>query len=206
LVAPRGKAESSRPGLPEYLRAHGNGFQIDLGKLPLPTNSYVANVGWVVKEGTTVGVFFGNLDRDEPGRLKTRVELRFPQEAFLNFWENSEEFFQGLKSLRTRLPALLWADATERNGFATMKAEKDHVVSASIGVLTNSGSLAEADFYDLPATDIFLSQKLNDLRRLEITPVLRIYSTTGVVGTILEASQPIADQIRPEVLALAARP
>ena len=183
--------------LPAYLKPQGNSFVIDIGKLPLPTESYVANVGWVENIGTTVSLLLGNLDRNDRGRLKTRVELRFPQEAFLNFWENSKAFYESMRALVERIPSILEGIPVEKP--SELKAEKDHVVPASIGIMTHSGTQAELDFYDLPATDVFLSLRHQDPRRLEIHPILRIYTTTGILWTILKQAEKIAEIIAPQV-------
>ena len=85
---------------------------------------------------------------------------------------------------------------------AIMDAEKEHIASASIAVMTHSGTQAELDFFDLPSTEIFLSQKYNDARRLEITPVLRVYTTSGILESILDRSSEIAKTVEPDVNAL----
>jgi hypothetical protein len=183
--------------LPDYLKVQGNSFLIDIGKLPLPHESYVANAGWTERAGTTVSMFVANRDRNDATKLKTRVELRFPQEAFLNFWKNSQEFHQGLKKLTERLPYIL--DGVPGENPAQLKSEKDHVASASIAVMTHGGTQAEIDVFDLPATDIFLSQRHKDPRRLEINPILRVYTTTSVLWNILQGAEAIASEIEPQV-------
>lgn len=183
--------------LPDYLKPQGNSFVIDIGKLPLPDESYVANVGWAERSGTTVSIFVGNRDRNDPKKLKTRVELRFAQEAFLNFWSNSKEFFDRMKLLIERVPSVI--SAVPGDDPSQLNAEKDHVASSSIGIMTHSGTQAEIDFFDLPATDIFLSMRHQDPRRLEIHPILRVYTTTGVLWSILSNAEEIAQQIEPQV-------
>src|SRR5262244_2939415 len=83
-------------------KAPDGSLQIQAAKLPVPENSYVADIAWAARRRGTVSFFFGALSDDEK-MLKSRVEVRYSYEAFVHgWWKNSREFHRALKERTQR--------------------------------------------------------------------------------------------------------
>lgn len=167
-----------------------------MGKLPLPTESYVANAAWVERDGGIVSLFFGMRDRDSPERLKTRLEVRFPQESIVMMWRNSVEFAEKVRAFIGRLSELSRPADPDTTHWV---AQKDHSLSASIAFMTQSGSHAEIDIYELPPTEVHIFQAYRNAARLTIRPVLRVYLSTHLLAKMLDQVRREAERVEPEV-------
>src|SRR5690349_7828988 len=68
-------------------------INVDLGKLPGPSREYDADFAWISHHVGRVSFFFGKRDLNEQGKLRTRLEVRYPPEHLVgNFWRNSRDF------------------------------------------------------------------------------------------------------------------
>lgn len=177
-------------------KAEGNFLHLELASLQLPTETYLANTAWVEREGTAILLLFGKTDRDKAGALKTRVEFRFSLESFDILWSVSKDFFQKLRAVMSALSMSPEGNKGPAE-WKAMPAEKEHVVSASIAVMSHNGTAAEIDFYDLPVMEVSLSQRYKDLSRLQVKPLLRVFLTTGLLLTLLDECSKLAEEVRP---------
>jgi hypothetical protein len=193
-LSPVSGAPVTMTGPKAYLKLEGDSIRLEVGKLPQPADNYTANLAWMERDETLISFMFGNRDRDEPERLKTRVELRFAAEAFVNTWQNSKEFFYRIKTAVQAQPFLEHAAPSQHP--RTMKTDREHLAPASIVVMTHAGSQAELTFFDLPSTRIFLFQKSRDFNDLDVTPVLRVFTSTGLLVHLLSEAETIDKEMR----------
>jgi hypothetical protein len=172
---------------------------LDARKLPAPADVYDADLAWASFRDGTVSLWFGKETHSTGsagGRLRTRVEMRYSFEAFLNnFWSNSRDFH-----------AALTTRARARRGFAlggnrpdptTLEAEKDHSLWATLELISRTGNEACIDFYHCPPAAAVWYLKEKDFRRLHFDPVLRVLLTTDELYRLFEAAIPIAEHVKP---------
>ena len=62
-------------------------IRIDGSKLEPPRDIYRAHLAWVEHSPGSMRLLFATRDRDDPKRLKTRLELAYPVECFSTFLE-----------------------------------------------------------------------------------------------------------------------
>jgi hypothetical protein len=73
------------------------GLKIHWAKLPTPDRIYDADFAWIKVRHGMVSLFFGKQDLDTENTLRTRLEVRYPIEKFVNHtWRNCRDFHQAL--------------------------------------------------------------------------------------------------------------
>lgn len=169
------------------------GLKVHWAKLRVPDHVYDADFAWIRVRHGAISLFFGKEDLDTPKTLRTRLEIRYPIEKFINhFWKNSREFHRTLKQLPT------WPVNPGRDLIAPMemRALKDHSESANFEYMARYGSEAVLDFYYVPPSGIArLAQGMGAVG-LRVDPVVRVQTTMRELLRLLDAAEPVvAEQI-----------
>lgn len=108
-----------------------DGLKLHWAKLQVPDRSYEADFAWIQVRRGAVTLFFGKEDLDSVDTLRTRLEIRYPAEKFLqHFWKNSRDFHQTLRGL----PA--WPADAARDDCSPerMRAAKDQLRGCQLRV------------------------------------------------------------------------
>jgi hypothetical protein len=170
---------------------------IDVAKLGTPQNLYDADYAWPKRRGGVVSLFFAKAHLDEPTRLRTRLELRYPIETFLHhLWKNSREFHARLKQFLSRRPQDKERDKLDP---ATMKADRDHSDWVNLDYLAHSGTEACLDFFQLSPGGLAMFAQGKGTSRLVMTPKVRVQTATEELCRLLDACAPIAQEIKEEL-------
>ena len=140
--------------------------------------------------------FFGKQELDEPGTLRSRLEIKYPPEAFIRqFWYNSRNFHAKLRGLD--LPVLL-NDRQARISAAPqgMKATADHAERANFEYMCRVGSEGVIDFYYMIPVGIARLAGGFGRERLHLAPVVRIQLTVGEMLYLLDTAEPMVEQLK----------
>jgi hypothetical protein len=169
-------------------------INVDLAKLTAPSNVYDADFAWVEhRPGAAVSLFFGKASRDDDNELRTRLELRYPPETFVNhFWRNSREFHE-----RVRAFVGPWPKDTDRDAIDPTRwtAAKDHSEWVGFEAMAHSGTEATLDFYLLPALGIARFQRNQGSGGLRVVPVVRIHMTVFELLRLLDGARSVVEAI-----------
>jgi hypothetical protein len=170
-----------------------DGIKVHWAKLRIPDKIYEADFAWITLRYGAVSIFFGKEDLDSPDTLRTRLEIRYPAEKFLNqFWKNSREFHERLRQHDN------WsAGEGGRDGLVPqrMKALKDHSESANFDFMARSGTEAVADFYYVSPTGVARLAQGMGAGGIRIDPVVRVQLVASELVRLLDAAQPVATQL-----------
>lgn len=168
-------------------------IHVDLSKVAIPSHVYDADFAWVEHRRGAVALLFGKLDRDEPGRLRTRLQLRYPPESFVgHFWKNSRDFQGRLQDYVSK-----WKDVAGDVAQAPekMKALKDHSEWVNFEALAHAGSEACMDFYQLSPAGIAKFARGQGSSALRVTPIVRVQLTVFALAELFRAAEPIVAEI-----------
>jgi len=168
---------------------------IDMAKLPPPSNAYDADFAWIEHKPGDVRLFFAKRNRDDPKRLRTRLELRYPPESLLgHFWRNSREFHERMKAFTQQWPQA----GGERDKFQPeqMPADKEHSEWSNFEMMAHAGTEALIDFYTLPVSGIAMFVKGQGSSGLKMTPIVRVQLSVFELNRLLDSMEPIVDEIR----------
>jgi hypothetical protein len=141
-----------------------------------------------------VSIFFGKQSLDDPDKLESRLELKYPPEAFIqHFWKNSREFDEGLRTAVAKWPSdpLL----APKDGGA-MTAVKSHSEWVNFDVLARSGSHASIDFYHLSPLSISQLAKGVHSENLDLVPIVRVLTTIHEMARTMQAAEPVVAEVK----------
>lgn len=173
-----------------------DGLKLNWAKLRIPDRTYEADYAWVKVRHGAVSLFFGKEDLDTPETLRTRLEVRYPIEKFLqHFWKNSREFHGKLRQLPS------WPPDEARGTVAPekMRALKDHSECANFEYIARYGSESVMDFYYLPPSGIArLAQGMGGAG-LRVDPVVRVQITMRELLRLLNAAEPVALELASQI-------
>jgi hypothetical protein len=179
-----GSASSPIGALPPYVvRVDGSGVVLDPQHFPIPDQIYDADFGWVEYRGGAFSFLFGKRDLNDETRLRSRIELRLSIDSFVNFWKYSGGDF--MKRVTENLEAAPVLKEGLPGDPRLMKADRDHSDWATIVIATLAGSQGQIDFFHLPQGDMVAFEKSQDVRRLAVQTVVRIYTTPAILQNIL---------------------
>ena len=169
-------------------------ISVNLSKLDSPQHEYDADVAWVEHKPGDVRILFGKKNRDNKGSLKTRVEIRYPVEAFVrHFWGNSRDFHGRLRRFVEKWQIGAVEDAQKPS---EMTAERDHSEWANFDYMSHSGTEASVDFFHLPPSGLArFVRNQEDTSGLEIAAVLRVHLTVHDLLRLLDNCQAVAADI-----------
>ena len=168
-------------------------IQIDGSRLEPPRDIYRAHLAWVEHSPGSMCLLFATRDRDDPKRLKTRLELAYPVECFLrHFWKNSREFHERLTKF-----AEPWPSDPKRNEMRpeTMSSVKDHAQIVNFDSIAHSGTEASIDFFHLPPSAVARYARNQATSGLELVPIVQIQLTTFELLQLLDSCRPVAEAI-----------
>jgi hypothetical protein len=142
----------------------------------------------------TVSFFFAKADLNEPNRLRTRLEIRFPSEKFLSlFWKTSREFRTSLEKVKP------WPGEEEARAGANPEgwpAVQDRSESANFDYIARSGSEVIFDFFCLsPAGVARLAQGLG-AQGLRIDPVVRVQTNLAELRCLMAQAEQLVEKLR----------
>jgi hypothetical protein len=169
------------------------GIKVHWAKLRIPDKTYEADYAWVKVRHGAVSVFFGKQDLDSPNTLRTRLEIRYPVEKFLNhFWRQSRDFHQKLREAR-KYPG--WSANRIKESPETMKALKDHSETANFDYCARSGSEAVIDFYYVSPSGIARLAQGMGATSIRVDPVVRIQLMMPELLGLLDAAEPVVEEL-----------
>jgi len=167
---------------------------IDLARLPTPEKIYDADFAWIEHRPGSVSLFFGKASRDDPGALRTRLEVRYPPENLVqHFWKNSREFHAGIAKFAAQWPA----DETRAQiDASTMKSPREHSEWANFESMAHAGSEASIDFYLMPASGIARFARGQGSGGLKFAPIVRVHLTVFELLRLLDSAAEVVETIK----------
>ena len=156
---------------------------IEQAKLEPPDRIYDADHAWIMHSPMRVSFVFAKKRLDNPSKLRTRLEIRYPAEGFArHFWKNSREF-------NTKLDAFVseWPPLPQRSSLRLdAPADKDHSEWANFDCMAFAGSEGVIDFYQLSVPGIARFAKGQGSAGLRITAIVRVQLTAFELSHLLE--------------------
>jgi hypothetical protein len=126
--------------------------------------------------------------------LTSRVEIRFPYEAFVrHLWESAKKFHE---ELVPRAEALAAYSKREHPQPEKLTPIKQHSVWANVAFMARSGSVISTDFYYLSPAALYQFGRSKDASRLSIEPRLRVVTTVVEIANLLTASKLLVESLR----------
>ncbi len=169
-------------------------IRVDLSRLPAPTNVYDADAAWVEFARGSASLFFAKQNRDEPTKLRSRLEIRYPVEAMArHFFQNSRQFHVKLREFAATWPT---TGVNDRIDAAKLPAEKQHSEWANFESVAHAGSEAGIDFYRLPPSGIAQFAKGQGTSGLRCTSVARVQLTAFELLGLLDQVETLMIDIR----------
>lgn len=173
-----------------------DGLKVHWAKLRVPDRIYEADFAWIKLRHGAVSLFFGKEDLDTQDTLRTRLEVRYPIEKFLNhFWKNSRDFHRVLR----QLPDWPIDRGREEVSPERMRALKDHSEAANFEYMARYGSEAVLDFYYVPPSGIARLAQGMGAAGLRVDPVVRVQTTMRELLRLLNAAEPVAAELAGEM-------
>lgn len=170
-------------------------IHVDFSKLAAPSNTYDADHAWIGRHEADISLFFGKSHIDPKKGLRTRIELRYPVECFLNhFWENSREFHKRLRTFADKWPAAKAAPRVAEPW--KLEAVRDHSEWVTFEALAHVGSAAMMDFYLVPAVGVARFHRGQGSKGLTVVPVVRVQLTIFELLRLMDAAEAQIDEIR----------
>ena len=166
---------------------------IDMSKLPLQQNIYDADLAWIEHRPGDVRVLFGKLKRPNLDALRTRVEIRYPVEAFYkHLWENSRDLHKSLRSYAEQ-----WPQDEEHGRLRPdeMEAEKEHSEWANFDYIAHSGTEAVIDFFRLSPGGMARFMQTESATDLELVAALRVQLAVGALLKLLDRCDEVASEV-----------
>ena len=190
------KQAIARPGDDPITIGIDGSVRINTAKLHSPRNVYDADIAWVVRRRPEfVSLFFAKENVSQPGRLRTRVEIKYPIEPFFHhLWKNSRDFDAAIR--KDKFPFNPAPDVSE---LMRRDAEKDHSEWANFEIIARSGVHACLDFYLLSPSGIARLAMGGGSDWLEATGVLRVYTTTTELRHLFDEGESIASAVESEL-------
>jgi hypothetical protein len=168
-------------------------ISINLMKLHAPTNVYDADFSWIVHRPGAVSLFFAKRRIDEKDTLRTRLELRYPPENFVNhLWKNSRDFHDRLQKFAAKWPK---DEERDQQTPETWKAEKDHSEWANFETMSHAGTEASLDFYLLPPWGLAQFTKGRGSAQLKVAAIVRVEMTIFELGRLLDSAAKVVSEI-----------
>jgi len=168
-------------------------INVDLGKLPAPAKEYDADFAWIVHQVGRISLFFAKRDLNQPDKLRTRLEVRYPPENLVgNLWRNSREFHARLRKYVERWPADEQRDSVDPS---KMVSARDHSECANFEAMAHAGTESAIDFYSMPAAGIARYASGQGSSGLTFTPIVRVQLSVFELIRLLDATTPVVEQI-----------
>ncbi len=140
-------------------------------------------------------LFFGKVDLDDERQLRSRLQIKYPAEAFCrHFWANSRDFHAALKTHAAKLP-----EDPDRNRVTPerLTCPRDHSEWVNFDYIARTGTQASLDFFHLAPAGIARFADGKGSGGLAVTPVVRILTTVGELCRLLDACELVVNEIEP---------
>jgi hypothetical protein len=161
--------------------------------LKVPERVYDADFSNAYLRHTVVHLLFGKRSFNEPNQLRSRLELKYPAEAFFqHFWGNSRQFQVGASEQAAKWPSNIRRDEID---LWQMRAERDHSEWVNFSYIARHGSQASIDFFFVTPAGIAKFAKSHSSGDLEIVSQVRVLMTLHELVMLLELCGPIAQEI-----------
>ena len=184
------KSRSGAANMALVKAASDGNLQINLATLTTPPQTYDADLAWARLRRGAVSVFFAKLDDENPERLRSRLEIRYPVEAFIeHLWANSREFHTGLREWVST------SSLTEHDDPSMVQAtaEKSTSVWANFEYIARAGSQGAIEFFHLsPAAAARLAA---GVREVAVEPIVRVLMTAVDLCRFLDSIQPLVEKL-----------
>lgn len=170
-----------------------DGLKVHFTKLREPERQYVADFAWVQLRRGAVRFCFGQESLDKGETLRTRLEVRYSYERFVDqYWDSSREFHAALARFRVS------PDYTER---ASVHPEqwaslRDHAETANFSYIARSGSEGVIDFHSLPPSGVARLVQGMGPGGLHVDPIVRVQLTTVELVHLLDLCEPLVAGVR----------
>lgn len=139
-----------------------------------------------------VSFVFAKKRLDNPGRLRTRLEIRYPAEGFArHFWQNSRGFDKKLDEFVSEWPPLPERSSIQMNA----PADKDHSEWANFDYMAFAGSEGVIDFYQLSVPGIAQFAQGQGSAGLRITAIVRVHLTAFELSHLLKKAGEAIDEV-----------
>ena len=167
-------------------------IMINMTKLGSPENVYDADFSWISLRHDSVSLWFGKESVDAEGTLRSRLELRYPQEAFVrHFWKNSREFHQKLNEHVQQFES---TDAAPVDP-TKLKAERDASMWVNFDYISRTGTQASLDFFHLPPAGLAKFAGGHGSSGLVLNNKVRVLTTIHDLHRLFEAAVPVATEV-----------
>ena len=171
-------------------------IHVNVGLLAPPPRSYDADMASVKRQHGYVALYFGQLEEGQQNRLRSRLKLKYTNEMFVHhYWKHSREFHNDLRKQIIR-----WKEDPLRvkpMDLSTLRAEREHSEWVNFDYISRSSSQASFDFYHMPPSAVAKFAKGQGSSELALTPVVRVLTTVHVLLDMLNACEPVVDEVRP---------
>jgi hypothetical protein len=190
------QAEGTRQVGPLRLDPTNAAVSVELSKLEPPDRAYDADVAWIESAPGRITILFGKIDRDDPLRLRSRLEVRYPAEDFvLTFWRPSAEFAARVAKFASSWPKAVAND----QALAKQPALQTHSEWASFAYMSHTGTDAAIDFYHLSPTAMARWTQLRETTHMRLKPILRVQLSVFDLDALLRQAEEVDRAVR-EVL------
>jgi hypothetical protein len=167
---------------------------INTGRLGIPPNVYDATFAAVQRRHGAVSIFFAKEDPAKADSLISRIELRYPPEAFvLHFVRHSRKFHADIKK---QLGA--WLADTARGSLDIVKlpAAKTHSEWVNFDYLARSGTQASLDFFHLAPSALARFVQGQGTGEIQVIPKIRVLTTIHELARLLDEATAVAQEVR----------
>ena len=173
-------------------------IEINADKLPRPNKVYDADVAWLQHAPGDVRLFFGKYGTPNFQRFRSRVEVRYPIEAFYrHFWEYSREFHRAL-SERPHPPPRPGQPA--RSKLEHLEYDKDYSEWANFDLMAHTGTEASIEFFHLPTVPLTSFIRTGSMASLEVESAVRVQLTTIELKSLLDQCASAIDSVKQDLL------
>ncbi len=168
---------------------------INAAHLTTPSVVYDADVAWAKRRYGAVSLFFAKIDLDKANTLHSRLELRYPDELFVeHFVKNAEEFRARVREVVQKFHT---DDSRPEIDYSRLPTERSHSQWVNFDHIARAGTQASLDFYHLSPSGIAKYVQKQGSDSLEITPCVRVLTTTREVLRLLDEAAEMAAQMKP---------
>ena len=172
-------------------------IEINAERLPRPTKIYDADVAWLQHYPGDVRLFFGKFANPGFRKFRSRVEVRYPVEAFCrHFWEYSREFHQALGGRTHPLPRTGQPPRDELERLAT---DKEYSEWANFDLMAHTGTEAAIEFFHLPTVPLTQFIRTGSIAGLEVEAAVRVQMATSELKALLDQCSDVINSVKQDL-------
>ena len=176
------------------MRVKNGNLQLASGALEAPERRYDADFATVSVAERVACFTFGKRSVNDPARLRTRLQIRMGEDAFLKyFWLPSVSFRDALRAFLQ-----LHGPISDHAG-GTWQADADHSDWANVCSMAHAGQYAVLDFHELSPSGLARFSKHQDPSGLDVRAVVRIQLSAMQLVGLLDAAEAFVPDIQGRV-------